>query len=100
MRILEMSWYIKSAKVNRVYTGNKTHINTQIRMHQNLELKVLSTLILHLQRRPQSLFVQRNAVHKVEFIRPRLAELLAQHRMRQAKVKLNGVIPFFPVRFQ
>ena len=67
-------------------------------MHQNLEIKVLTTRILHLQRRPQSLLVQRNAVHKVKFIRPCLAEFLTQHRMRQAKVELNGIIPFFPVR--
>lgn len=67
-------------------------------MHQNLEIKVLATRILHLQRRPQSLLVQRNAVHKVEFIRPCPAEFLTQHRMRQAEVQLNGVIPFFPVR--
>lgn len=66
-------------------------------MHQDLELKVLATIVLHLQRCSQSLLAQRDAVHERELVWPRLAESLAQQRMRQSKVELDGVIAFFPV---
>lgn len=59
-----------------------THLNTQISMHQDLELKILATVVLYLQRRSQSLLAQRDAVHERELVWPRLAGFIAQQRMR------------------
>lgn len=77
-----------------------THLNTQIGMHQDLELKVLATVVLHLQRRSQSFLAQGDAVHERKLVWPRLAEVLAKQCMRQSKVELDRVIPLFPVLAQ
>jgi len=80
--------------------SNSTHLNIQIGMHQDLELEVLATVVLHLQRRSQSLLAQRDAVHERELMWPRLAEFLAKQCMRQSEIELDRVIPLFPVLAQ
>lgn len=66
-------------------------------MQQHLELKVLAALVLHLQRRPQSFLAESDAVHKPKLKRPCLAEVLTEHRVRQSKVELDGVVSLLPV---
>lgn len=73
------------------------YLNTQVRMQQHLELKVLATLVLHLQRRPQPFLAERDTVHQTKLVRPRLAELIAEHRMGQPKIELDRVVSLFPV---
>jgi len=60
-------------------------------MHQHLEVKRLRALVLHLQRRLQTVPGQGDAVHEPKLERPRLAELVAQHGVGEAKVELDGV---------
>ena len=62
-------------------------------MHQNLELKVLLSLVTHFQGCLQGIPGQGHTVHKAKLIRPRLAELLAQQGVRQSKVQLDGNVP-------
>lgn len=61
-------------------------------MHEDLELKVLSTLIAHLQLSLQRGLCQSDTVDKSKFVRPSFAELLAQHGMRQAEVQLHSLV--------
>lgn len=65
-------------RINAQGQINPTHLDTQIGMHQDLELKVLATVVLHLQRRSQTLLAQRDTVHERELVWPRLAGFLAQ----------------------
>lgn len=44
-------WSVKWPKPIRICSLNPTHLNAQIGMHQDLELKVFATVVLHLQRR-------------------------------------------------
>lgn len=72
-------------------------------MHQNLKLKVLTTLVLHLQRRSQSLLAQGDTIHQTKLVRPRLAEVISQHRVRQTEIQRDSVVAFFvvpPQRFR
>lgn len=58
-------------------------------MQQYLELKVLATLVLHLQCRSQPFLAKRNAIHETKLEGPCLAEVIAEHCMRQPKVELD-----------
>lgn len=66
-------------------------------MHQNLKLKVLTTLVLHLQRRSQSLLAQCDTIYQTKLILPRLAEVIAQHRVRQTEIQRDRVVTLFAV---
>lgn len=52
------------------------YLNFQIGVHQNLEFKVLFSLVAHFQRSFQGIPCEGNTVHETELVRPRLAELL------------------------
>jgi hypothetical protein len=60
-------------------------------MHQHLELKVLAPLVLHVQGGLEAILGEGDAVDETEFIRPRLAEVLAQHGMRKPEIKIDRV---------
>lgn len=66
------------------------YLNPQVRVHQNLKLKVLLALIRNLQRGRQRILGERDAIDKPKLIRPSLPELLAQHAMRQPEIQLHG----------
>lgn len=61
-------------------------------MHQDLEFKVLLALIGDLERRPERILGQSDAVHQSKLVRPGLPELLAQQGMRQAEIQLDGEV--------
>lgn len=69
-----------------------THVNTQISMHQHLKIKVLGSLILHLERSPETILRKGDTVQQSELIRPCLPELLAQHGMGEAEIELDGIV--------
>lgn len=74
-----------------------TYFDVQIRMHQNLKVKVLTALVLHLQRRLQAVLRQGHTVHQTKFIRPRLLELGTEHGVRQSEIQLDGIVTILPV---
>lgn len=59
--------------------ADRSYLNTQVRMQEHLELKVLSTLVLHLQRRPQPFLAESDTVHQTKLVGPRLTEVIAEH---------------------
>lgn len=61
-------------------------------MHQDLEFKVLFALIGDLERGPERILGQSDAVHQSKLVRPCLPEFLAQHGMRQAEIQLDGEV--------
>lgn len=61
-------------------------------MQEYLELKVLTTLVLHLQRRPQPFLAESDTVHQTKLVGPRLTEVIAEHCMGQPKVELDRVV--------
>lgn len=69
-----------------------TYINVKVGVHENLEIKVLLSLIANLQRCLQSILGESDTVYQAKLKRPSLAELLAQHCMRQSKVQLHSQI--------
>ena len=60
-------------------------------VHQHLELKLLGTLIAHLQFSLQGVLGQGYTVNKSELIGPCLAVLFAQHAVRQTEVQLDSL---------
>lgn len=62
-------------------------------MRKDLELKVLLSLVAHLQSRLQGVPCEGDTVHQTELVRPRLTELLTQHGVRQSEIQLDGNLP-------
>lgn len=61
-------------------------------MHQYLEVKILTTLVLHLERRLQTLLGQSNAIYQPEVVRPCLLEIFCEHGAGETEVQLDRAI--------
>lgn len=72
--------------------GVLSYRNAQIGVHQHLEIKVLLALIANLQSRLQRIGGERNTVDQTELVWPCGAELIGQHRVRQAEIQFHGKI--------
>lgn len=59
-------------------------------MQQNVKVEPLVALVLHLERRLQSLRRENHAVQKPKVVRPGGADLFLEHLQRKTKVKLHS----------
>lgn len=76
----------------------QSYLDVQIRVHQDLELKVLFAFICDLQRGFECALGQRDAVNQAKLIWPGLAEFLAQHGVRQSEIQLHSEIALARLR--
>lgn len=60
-------------------------------MQEELELEALTALVAHSNDGLQALLAQGDAVDKTEVQRPCLARILAEPRLREAKVELDRI---------
>lgn len=61
-------------------------------MQEHLEIEVLCPFIAHFERCRQGVFGQSHTVDEGEFVRPGLAEVLAQQGMGQPEVQLHAQV--------
>lgn len=59
----------------------RPYLDSQVRVHQDLELEIFLALICDLQRGRQRIIGKSDAVDQPKFIWPSFPELLAQHTM-------------------
>lgn len=72
-----------------------THINSEVRMQQHLELEALASGVVHIQHRLQPILAQRHAIHQPELVGPRLFRFRAEMLVRESEVDLDTAIAAF-----
>lgn len=83
---------LKLVATNARQKSREPYRNSQVGVHQDLEVEVLLALVRDIQRGRQSILRQGDTVDESELIRPSLLEVLAQHVMVETEIQLNGEI--------